>query len=62
MTAALRGFEFVKEEMLKDVTEASVLKLPARGTSRSAGYDFVTPNRLVIPAHGSAFFWTNIKA
>lgn len=62
MTAALRGFEFVKEGMLKDVTETSVLKLPARGTSRSAGYDFVTPNRLVIPAHGSAFFWTNIKA
>lgn len=57
-----RGFEFVKDDMLKDVTEETVMKLPARGTSRSAGYDFVTPNRLVIPANGTAFFWSNVKA
>lgn len=57
-----RGFEFVNDNFLKDIKAESILKLPTRGTSRSAGYDFVTPNRLVIPAKQSAFFWSNIKA
>ena len=46
-----RGFEVVDDEFRKhpDVD----IKLPKRGTSKSAGYDICTPVKIVVPLFGS---------
>ena len=55
-----RGFEVVKEEMLKGNKKAI---LPIRGDKRSAGYDISIPCSVTIPPHSSSeLIWTNIKA
>ena len=54
-----RGFEVVKEEMLKGNKNAI---LPIRGDKRSAGYDISIPHKVTIQPHSSELIWTNIKA
>lgn len=51
-----RGFKFVKGE------ESNGNKLPTRGTSHSAGYDFYLPQEMVIKPRETAFMFTNVKA
>lgn len=64
----MRKFEFISEEQWsKDIpntiTECTVLgyQKPHRGTKYSAGYDFISPVKIVIPAHGMAKIPTGIK-
>lgn len=56
-----RGFEIVSDSMRKhkDID----IKLPIRGTSKSAGYDICTPVDIVIPPYGETkAIATDIKA
>ena len=55
----IRGFEPVREDMRKDTQDYII---PVRGDGRSAGYDIYTPIQIVIPPHGRAFVWSNVKA
>ena len=52
-----RGFEKVKR-----VKEEDSIFIPRRGTKHSAGYDFFSPDKTLIPALGKAFIHTGIKA
>lgn len=54
-----RGFEPVSSEMMKEV---GLAYKPVRADRRSAGYDFSSPIRVVIPARGKMLIWTNVKA
>lgn len=66
----MRKFEIISEEQWdKDISSldapqcAIITHLkPRRGTKRSAGYDFISPIEIVIPAHGMAKIPTGIKA
>ena len=65
----MRKFEFISEEQWsKDIsstiTECTVLgyQKPHRGTKYSAGYDFISPIKITVPAHGMAKIPTGIKA
>lgn len=50
----VRGFENVT---------GSTVKLPIRKTESSAGYDFIAPHDIVVPARGSSnVVFTGIKA
>lgn len=56
-----RGFEVIKESMRKH-PEVDI-KLPRRGTNKSAGYDICTPIKIIIPPYGiSDAIQTDIKA
>ena len=35
--------------------------LPKRSTSGSAGYDFISPDRYIVPAHGECYFDTKVS-
>jgi dUTP pyrophosphatase len=54
-----RFFEVVKEECRKSGGE---IKLPARATEHSAGYDFYSPVDAVIQPNESVMIWTDVKA
>ena len=57
----IRGFEVISDEFRKhpDVD----IKLPKRGSSKSAGYDICTPVDIIIPPNGiSDAIQTDIKA
>ena len=63
----LRGFEFVSmEQGLKDFDEASILdyelKLPKRGTSKSAGYDIFAPYTITLQPNEEINVPTGLKA
>jgi dUTP pyrophosphatase len=63
----LRGFEFVSmEQGLKDFDEASILdcelKLPKRGTSKSAGYDIFAPYDITLQPNEEIKVPTGLKA
>lgn len=65
----MRKFEFISEEQWnKDIpntiTECTVLgyQKPRRGTKYSAGYDFISPIKITVPARGMAKIPTGIKA
>lgn len=46
----MRKFEFVKR-IKKVAMESAYCKLPERSTKKSAGYDFINPERVVIPPY-----------
>lgn len=56
----VRGFEVVKDEHRKH--PELEINLPVRGSSESAGYDFFTPEDLVIKKGGTTLVWTDVKA
>lgn len=56
----VRGFEVVSDSARKN-PDSNII-LPTRSTNFSAGYDIITPIDVVVPAHGTLFFWTDIKA
>lgn len=56
-----RGFEIVKDEFRKHPNIE--IKMPVRGTAKSAGYDISTPEKIVIAPYGeSSVIATDIKA
>lgn len=59
MENRIRGFEVVREDCRKHKGD---IILPLRGTAHSAGYDFFLTEDLVIPAHGRALSWSDVKA
>ena len=65
----MRKFEFIsnsqwEKDMPSTFEECSKLgyNKPRRGTKHSAGYDFISPIEIIIPAHGMAKIPTGIKA
>lgn len=67
----MRKFEIISEQQWnKDIVEENYneqyareeLLKPHRGTKHSAGYDFISPISITIPAHGMAKIPTGIKA
>jgi dUTP pyrophosphatase len=56
-----RGFQEVKNEH-KKIDPSVEIKLPTRGSSKSAGYDFYSTADILIEAGGSALIWTDVKA
>jgi dUTP pyrophosphatase len=63
----LRGFEFVSmDQGLKDFDEKSILdcelKLPKRGTSKSAGYDIFAPYNITLQPNEEINVPTGLKA
>ena len=66
----MRKFEIISEKQwAKDISvldnpQCSLIAhlKPRRSTKRSAGYDFISPIEIVIPAHGMAKIPTGIKA
>lgn len=56
----IRGFQEVSKEFKK---HEEVAKLPTRGSKYSAGYDFYSPERIVVPPFGkSNIISTDVKA
>ena len=66
----MRKFEIISEKQwAKDISVLDNPKCaiidhlkPHRGTKHSAGYDFISPIEIIIPAHGMAKIPTGIKA
>ena len=66
----MRKFEIISEKQwAKDISvldnpQCSLIAhlKPHRGTKHSAGYDFISPIEIIIPAHGMAKIPTGIKA
>lgn len=58
----VRGFEVVVEGQLKAYDRCEQVVLPMRGTTTSAGYDFVVPYDIDIMPNDGVFFWTDVKA
>lgn len=66
----MRKFEIISEEQwAKDISVLDSPKCaiidhlkPHRSTKHSAGYDFISPIEIIIPAHGMAKIPTGIKA
>lgn len=56
----IRGFETVRDNARKfpDVE----IKLPTRGTSKAAAYDFYSNNTYIIEPNHIAKIWTDVKA
>ena len=65
----MRKFEIIGEEQWnKDIKEEYIAQYcrenavkPRRGTKHSAGYDFISPVEIIIPAHKMAKIPTGIK-
>lgn len=60
-----RGFEYISsEQLLKDCSEMGtlVIKMPRRGTSKSAGYDIFAPYKIVLKPHEEIKVPTGLKA
>lgn len=53
-------FEFVKR--VEDLTKLDFFKLPARATKKSAGYDFINPEEVVIKPKEIVYVKTGVKA
>ena len=51
----------IKEEYMAQCGRENAVK-PRRGTKHSAGYDFISPVEIVIPAHKMAKIPTGVKA
>ena len=58
----IRGFEIVKENMMKGYVKGLEPFLPQRGTSKAMAYDFIAPKNLVIKPGEIGKIWTNVKA
>lgn len=66
----MRKFEIISDiQWRKDIEEEYMTQCgrenavkPRRGTKHSAGYDFISPIDIIIPAHGMAKIPTGIKA
>ena len=57
-----RGFEPVKQSMLKSHKRVEDVVLPIRKTKDSAGYDFVLPHDIVLEPQDQITIWTDVKA
>ncbi|MFW6377645.1 MAG: dUTP diphosphatase [bacterium] len=58
-----RGFEFISEkQMVEDGVSEGLHKLPERGTSHSAGYDFYSPIDFVLEPNQFVKIPTAVKA
>lgn len=55
-----RGFVEVSDSHRKN--PECEIKLPLRGTEKSAGYDFCSPHACEIPAHTKCLIWSDVKA
>lgn len=56
----IRGFQEVSKEFKK---HEEAVHLPTRGSKHSAGYDFYSPERIVVPPFGkSGIISTDVKA
>lgn len=56
----IRGFQEVSKEFKK---HEEAVHLPTRGSKHSAGYDFYSPKRIVVPPFGkSGIISTDVKA
>lgn len=55
----IRGFEFITIAKKKN-TEVAIL--PTQKTIHSAGYDFHSPLKVIIPPRGKVTVWTDIKS
>ena len=55
----IRGFELITQEMKKN-TEVAIL--PYQKTIHSAGYDFHSPIKVIIPGKNKITVWTDIKS
>lgn len=55
-----RGFKIVRKECRKH--NDRYIKLPARGTSKSMGYDFYSPIDMVIKPGDTGKIWTDVCA
>ena len=53
-------FEFVKR--VEDLIKLDFFKLPARATKKSAGYDFINPEEVVIKPKEIVYVKTGVKA
>ena len=51
----------IEEEYMTQWGRDNAVK-PRRGTKHSAGYDFISPVGIIVPAHGMAKIPTGIKA
>ncbi len=59
----MRKFELITDaQWAKDAGMDAERKLPLRGSTGSAGYDFFAPIEIVIPAHGMEKIPTGVKA
>lgn len=56
----IRGFEVVADKHRKH-GETEII-LPKRGSKHSAGYDFYSPEEVIIPAGEQRLIWTDVKA
>lgn len=56
----IRGFEVVADKHRKHGETEIVL--PKRGSKHSAGYDFYSPEEVIIPAGEQRLIWTDVKA
>ena len=55
-----RGFEIVKDNARKFIDKE--IKLPTRGTSKAAAYDFYSNDTYTIEPNQIAKIWTDVKA
>lgn len=55
----MKAFKIVEDKYIKN--NGAEIKLPQRATSGSAGYDFIAPIDITIPAHGTAMVWSDVK-
>lgn len=60
----IRGFEFINPKYSSYIHSdfPISLKLPARSSKNSAGYDFYSPLKILIEPGCSCLIWTNVKA
>lgn len=56
----IRGFEVVADKHRKH-GETEII-LPKRGSKHSAGYDFYSPEEVIIPAGEQRLIWTDVKS
>lgn len=56
----MRYFEVVRDEFRKH--PETTIKLPTRATEHSAGYDFYSPDNVVINPNEMVMIWTDVRA
>lgn len=56
----VRGFELVEDSFRKHKDKEIIM--PRRATSKSSGYDFYSPVRIVVPPHESVLVASDVRA
>lgn len=57
----MRGFYYVKDEFSVSNAKNKGIAIPSRGTSKAAGYDFISPIDTIILPQETVIIWTDIK-